>query len=238
MANRRGNVEVVTDFLFLGSRITADGDYSHEIRRLLLFGRKTMINLDSMLKNRHDSADQGLYSQGYGRPSGHIWLWELNRKEGRMPKNWCIQTVVLEKTLESPLDSKDIWSVSPKGNQPWIFTGRNDAEAEAPIHWPPDAKNLEPLEKTLMLGKIEGGRRSGWQRMRRLDGITDSIDMNLSKPRETVKDGEAWHAAVHGIAKSQPGLSHWNELVKNLQKWSAQTCVCVCVCVCVGSKTE
>ena len=74
MANRRGNVEVVTDFLFLGSRITADGDYSHEIRRLLLFGRKTMINLDSMLKNRHDSADQGLYSQGYGRPSGHIWL--------------------------------------------------------------------------------------------------------------------------------------------------------------------
>ena len=133
MANKGKKMEVVTDFLFLGSRITADGDYSHEIRRLLLFGRKTMINLDSMLKNRHDSADQGLYSQGYGRPSGHIWLWELNRKEGRMPKNWCIQTVVLEKTPESSLDSNEIKPVNFKGDQPWIFTGRTDAEA--PVFW-------------------------------------------------------------------------------------------------------
>ena len=111
-------------------------------------------------------------------------------------------------TLESSLDSKDNKPVNPKGNQPWIFIGRTDTEAEAPIIWPPDAKS-QLTGKTLMLGKIEGKRKRGWQRMRWFDGITDSMDMNLSKLRETVKDREACHAAVDRFSKSRTWLSDW-----------------------------
>ena len=134
-------METVTDFILLGSKITADGDCSHEIKRLLLLGRKAMTNLDSVLKSRHYFAYKDLYSQSYVFSSNHVWMWKLDHKEGWVPKNWTFQAVVLEKTLESPLDCKEIKPVNPKGNQPWIFTERTDAEAEAPILWPPDAKS-------------------------------------------------------------------------------------------------
>ena len=114
---------------------------SHEINRHLLLGRKAMTNLDSILESRHYFADKGPYSQSYGFSSSHVWMWELDNKKCWALKNWCLRTVVLGKTLESPLDSKEIKLVSPKGNQPWIFFGRTDTGAEAPIIWPPNAKS-------------------------------------------------------------------------------------------------
>ena len=134
-------IETVTDFIFLGSKITADGDCCHEIKRGLLLGRKAMTNLDSILKSRYYFANKGPSSQNYGFSSSHVWMWELDHKESWVPKNWCFWTVVLEKTLESPLDCKEIQPVHPKGDQSWIFIGRTDAEAETPILWSPDVKN-------------------------------------------------------------------------------------------------
>ena len=134
-------VETVADFIFWGSKITADGDCSHEIKRHLFLGRKVKTNLDSILKSRHYFASRGPSSQGYGFSSSQVWMWELDYKESWALKNWCFWTVVLEKTLESPLDCKEIQPVHPKEDQSWIFIGRTDAEAEAPILWPPDAKN-------------------------------------------------------------------------------------------------
>ena len=129
-------------------------------------------------------------------------MWELDHKENWALKNWCCQTVL--KTLKSPLDSKEIKPVNLKGNQPWIFTKRTDAEAVGPIVWPPDGKNQLI---GMMLGKIEGRKRRGWQKMRWLDGTSPSIDMNLSKVWEIVKDKESWRSVVHGVANSWTQLS-------------------------------
>ena len=124
-------------FLGGGSKITVDGDYSHEIKRHLLLERKTRTNLNSILRSR----DVTLPTMVCGFSSSHVWMWELDCKESWALKNWCFWTVMLEKTLESPLDCKEIQPVHPKGNQSWIFIGRTDVEAEAPILWPSDAKN-------------------------------------------------------------------------------------------------
>jgi len=134
-------METVRDFIFWGSKITADGDYSHEIKRCLLLERKVVTNLDSILKKRDITANKGLFSQSYGFSIRHLWMWELDYEESWALKNWCFWTVVLEKTLESPLDCKEIQPVHPKRNQSWIFIGRTDAETQIPIVGPPDVKN-------------------------------------------------------------------------------------------------
>ena len=199
----------VTDFIFLGSRITEDGDCSHEFKRCLLLGRKA--NLDSILKSR-DITKKDLYSQGYGFSNSHVWMWELDHKESWALKNWCFWTVVLEKTLESPLDCKEIKLVNPKGDQSkYSLEG---LMLRLTLQYFGDLmRRADSLEKTLTLGTIEGRRRRGWQRMRWLDGITDSMDVSLSELQEMVIDREAWHAATHGVAKCWTWLSDWTELM-------------------------
>ena len=176
-------METGTDFIFLGSKITVDGDCSHEIKRHLLLGRKAMTNLGSILKCRHYFAYKHPHRRSYRFSNSHVWIWELENKKGWALQNWCLQTVVLKKT-ESPLDSKEIKPVHSKENQHWICIGRTDVEAEAHT-FATDARSRligkDSLDWTQwMLGMTEGRRRTGRQTMRRLAGITDSVDMSLN----------------------------------------------------------
>ena len=154
-------METVIDFIFLGFKITADGDCGHETKRCFVLGRKAMTDLDSVLRSRDITLPAGLYSQCYHFFSSHVWIWELDHKEGWVLKNWCFHTVLLEKTLESPSDSKEIKPVNPKGNQPWIFIDMTDAKAEAPIFWPPDVKSQLTGKKPWCWERLRGGGEQG-----------------------------------------------------------------------------
>ena len=159
-------------------------------------------------KQRHYCVDKGPSSQSYGFSSSHVWMWELDHKEGWALKNWCFPTVVLEKTLESPLDCKEIKPVNLKEINPeYSWEGlmlKLKLQYFGHLMWRADS-----LEETLMLGKIEGRRKGGGQRIRWLEDITHSMDTSFSKVWEMVKDREAWRAAFHGVTKSWTWLSHW-----------------------------
>ena len=164
-------------------------------------------------------------------------MWKLDHKESWKPKNWCFQTVVLEKTLESPLDYKEIKPFNPKRNQPWIFIGRTHAEAEAPILWPPAVKRWF-TGKDPDVGKDWRQRRRGQQRRRWLDSITISMAMSLSKLLEIIKNRAAWHAVVHGVAKNQTQLRDWTTTRKRKHKWASEQCYYFSVLCFMKERTE
>ena len=159
---------------------------------------------------RHYFANKSPSSQGYGFSSGHVWVWELDYKESWALKNWSLWTVVLEKTLESPLDTTEIQHFHSKWDRSWVFIGRTDVEAETPIIWPPDAKSW------LIWKDPDDGKDWRWEEKRMTEdemvGWHYSMNMSLSKLQELVLDREAWHAAVHGVTKSQVRLRDWSEL--------------------------
>ena len=190
MANRWGNNGNSDRLFFLVSKIIADGDSRHEIKGRLFLGRNAMKNLDSTLKNqKHYFANRGPSNQRYGFSRSHVRMWELDHKENWALKNWCFWTVMSKKTLESPLYCKEIKPVNPKGNQSWILTERTEANAEAPILWPPDAKNW-PTGKDPDTGK-DWKQEKGTTEDEMVGWHHDSMDMRLGKLQEMVTDREA-----------------------------------------------
>ena len=206
-------VETVSHFIFGGSKITADGDCSHEIKRRLLLGRKVMTNLDSIFKSR-DIVNWGPSRQGYGFPSSHVWMWKLDCEESWAPKNWCFWTVVLEKTLESPLDCKEIQPVHSEGDQPWDLFGRHDAEAEAPVLWPPHVNSWHIGNDWCWEGLGAGGEGDdrGW------DGWMASLTrwtwvwVNSARWWWTGRPGILWFMGLQRVRHDWATELNWTEL--------------------------
>ena len=187
-----------TDFIFGGSKITTDGDCSHKIKSCLLLGRKAMTNLDSILKSRDITFPTKVHLvKAMVFSTNHIWMWELDYNKSWALKNWCFWTMVLEKTLDSTLDSKEIQPVHPKGNQSWIFIGRTEPKAETPntlVTW---CKELTHLKRPWCWESLKKGGK--------YVSITDTMDMNLSRLQELVMNRETWHSAVRGVTKNWHG---------------------------------
>ena len=201
-------METLSVFIFLGSKISSDDDCSHEIKKTLAPWKKSYDQpRQHFKKQRYYFANKGPYSQSCGFSSSHAWMRELELKEGWASKNWCFWNVVLEKTLESPLDSNENNPVNPKGNQPWIFFGRTDAETEAPILWPPDGKS-QPIRKDPDAGKDQRQEEKGTTEH---EMVAWHHLLSGDEFEQAPGDGEgqgSLESCSHGVAKSQTWLSN------------------------------